>query len=69
MRLVDGGELSVSAVLLSVVVATQMNIGGATDRPVPEDIWKYVKGRLTNEIKEEEAVPEMRIRGKDSVQW
>ena len=46
-----------------------MNIGGASDRPVPEDIWKYVKGRLTDEIKEEEAVPKMRTRGKTSVLW
>lgn len=53
--------------VLHCVVAVQMNLGGATDRPVPEDIWKYVKGRLDDSIKEEEPVPQMRIRGKTSV--
>lgn len=43
-----------------------MNLGGATDRPVPEDIWKYVKGRLDDSIKKEDPVPKMRIRGKTS---
>ena len=43
-----------------------MNLGGATDRPVPEDIWKYVKGRLDDSIKREDPVPKMRIRDKTS---
>ena len=55
--------------MLLYVVAAQRNLNGASDRPVPEDIWKYVKGRLTGEIKEEDAVPTMRIRDKDSVKW
>ena len=45
---------------------TMMNLGGATDRPVPEDIWKYVKGRLDDSIKKEDPVPKMRIRDKTS---
>ena len=43
-----------------------MNLGGATDRPVPEDIWKYVKARLDDSIKKEDPVPKMRIRDKTS---
>ena len=30
------------------IVCLQMNIGGATDRPVPVDIWKIVKAKMDN---------------------
>ena len=52
--------------LLSVSCFVQMNIGGATDRPVPADIWSYVKGRLSGDVKDTDPVPDMQIRGKDS---
>jgi hypothetical protein len=46
-----------------------MNLGGATDRPVPADIWSFVKGRLSGDVKDSEPVPSMRIRGKTSILW
>lgn len=45
-----------------------MNLGGATDRPVPVDIWKYIKGRITGE-NTSEVPPSMRKRGKLSLFW
>ena len=32
----------------TVAVCLQMNIGGASDRPVPADIWKIVKAKMDN---------------------
>ena len=41
-----------------------MNIGGATDRPVPEDIWTYVQTKVWGDGDEETAPqPPMRRRG------
>ena len=45
----------------------QMNLGGATDRPVPADIWSYVKGRFSGDVKESDPIPKMNIRGKTSL--
>jgi hypothetical protein len=34
---------------------------------VPADIWSFVKGKLTGKVKDSDPVPEMRIRGKDTM--
>ena len=30
------------------IVCLQMNVGGASDRPVPADIWKIVQAKMEN---------------------
>jgi hypothetical protein len=40
----------------------QMNIGGASDRPVPRDIWTVVQAKLANPS--DDSIPQTRIRNR-----
>ena len=46
-----------------------MNIGGATDRPVPADIWQIVQNKLDNPTDDTPVdYSSLRVLGKDSIQ-
>ena len=48
----------------------QMNLGGASDRPVPADIWNIVQLKLSGDADEQkiqEAVQRVRTRGNCSI--
>lgn len=43
-----------------------MNIGGASDRPVPADIWTVVQAKMNN-IDSDQPIPRVRSRGACSI--
>ena len=49
---------------------TQMNVGGASDRPVPSDIWRIVQLKMSGSASEDEvqqAYSRVRHRGSFSI--
>lgn len=51
-RLKDEGEGGRK--LYKVFISLQMNLGGASDRPIPADIWRIVQLKMSGQASEQE---------------